>query len=89
MADKIFWMTRKEQLMPPVKCLLISAGLLVLIFADVAHAYLDPGTGSFILQMLLAGLVGGIVAIKIFWRSIKLKLSSLFSKKQKKQDDDK
>jgi len=70
------------------KILFIYGGLLVLIFADVAQAYLDPGTGSYILQMVLAGLVGGLVAVKIFWRSIKLWLSGLFSGKAKKQNDD-
>jgi len=35
-----------------------------------AHAYLDPGTGSFILQMLIAGAVGAAMAIKAFWGNI-------------------
>ena len=32
-----------------------------------AHAYLDPGTGSFVLQGLLATLAGGAVALKFYW----------------------
>ncbi|MFH1446051.1 MAG: hypothetical protein ABIG43_01395 [Chloroflexota bacterium] len=32
--------------------------------------YLDPGTGSFIIQMLLAGLLGGAVAVRIYWKKI-------------------
>jgi hypothetical protein len=38
--------------------------------------YLDPGSGSFIIQMLLAGLLGAGVAIRIYWKKIK----SLFNK---------
>ena len=34
-------------------------------------AYLDPGTGSMLIQILLAALLGAGVAIKIFWRNIK------------------
>ena len=34
-------------------------------------AYLDPGSGSMLLQVLLAVLLGAGVAIKIFWRNIK------------------
>ncbi len=32
--------------------------------------YLDPGSGSFIIQMLLAGLLGAAVAIRIYWKKI-------------------
>jgi len=34
-------------------------------------AYLDPGSGSMLIQILLAALLGAGVAVKIFWRSIK------------------
>lgn len=33
-------------------------------------AYLDPGTGSFIIQMVLAGLLGIVVVIRIYWKKI-------------------
>jgi hypothetical protein len=42
-------------------------------------AYLDPGSGSFLLQILLAAILGGGVLIKIYWR----KLKALFSRKPK------
>jgi len=32
--------------------------------------YLDPGTGSFIIQILLAGLIGVAVALRVYWRKI-------------------
>jgi len=32
--------------------------------------YLDPGSGSFIIQMLLAGLLGIAVAVRIYWKKI-------------------
>lgn len=44
-----------------------------LVFAFLtknSQAYLDIGTGSYIIQMLVAGLFGGLLAIKIFWRTI-------------------
>jgi hypothetical protein len=34
-------------------------------------AYLDPGTGSFILQVLAGGMFGGIFVIKRFWGQLK------------------
>lgn len=33
-----------------------------------AHAYLDPGSGSMILQVLLGGIAGAAVVIKMYWR---------------------
>ncbi len=30
--------------------------------------YLDPGTGSLIIQMLIGALVGGAVAARVFWK---------------------
>ena len=33
-------------------------------------AYLDPGTRSFILQMILAGVLGIAVAVRIYWKKI-------------------
>jgi len=60
-----------------------------LIYGD-AYAYIDPGTGSYFLQMLLAMLLGGLFAIKIFWSKIKSGLKSIFrmnKNKEKKNKD--
>jgi hypothetical protein len=41
-------------------------------FADGrVFAYLDPGTGSFVFQLLIAGVLSGLYAVKNSWRSIK------------------
>ena len=34
-------------------------------------AYIDPGSGSFILQALIATLAGILVAVNIYWQKIK------------------
>jgi len=57
----------------------------VFLCPRAAYAYLDPGTGSYIFQLLIAGLLGGLLAVKIFWSSIKKFLINLFS--GKKTDD--
>jgi hypothetical protein len=36
-----------------------------------AYAYLDPGTGSMILQVLLGGVAGVAVAGKFYWHRLK------------------
>ena len=57
---------------------------LILFAASVrpAHAYLDPGTGSYILQILAAGVLGGLFAVKTFWRQITTFLMDIFSRKK-------
>jgi hypothetical protein len=52
---------------------------LIIVFSPVkAHAYLDPGTGSYIIQMAIAGAVSALFAIKIFWKRLKEKLHGIF-----------
>ena len=41
------------------------------LFPKDAHAYLDPGTGSYILQLLIASLIGGLFVIKTYFQKIK------------------
>ena len=38
-----------------------------------AFAYIDPGSGSMIVQMLIGTLVGVGIAVKIYWQKIKMK----------------
>jgi hypothetical protein len=35
-----------------------------------AHAYLDPGSGSLIIQLVVAGLLGLAVTARLFWTNI-------------------
>ncbi len=68
------------------KILMVFA-LFYLIFPKQAYAYLDPGTGSYIFQLIMAGLFGVALVIKIFWRRIKAFLSAQFHKKQKEENE--
>jgi hypothetical protein len=47
--------------------------LTVLTFAvaSPAQAYLDPGTGTMILQIILGGVAGILVAGKLYWTRLK------------------
>lgn len=46
--------------------LLVSMQLLVLA-PPCAHAYVDPGSGSLLLQILLGGVAGAIVLVRYYW----------------------
>jgi hypothetical protein len=36
-----------------------------------AHAYLDPASGSMLLQLVLGGVAGAAVAVKLIWHRIR------------------
>jgi hypothetical protein len=52
--------------------------------AAPAYAYLDPGTGSSLLQGLFAGVAGVLAVLKLYWQRIK----TFFSAKKKPKHDD-
>jgi hypothetical protein len=41
-----------------------------LLLAEPAHAYVDPGTGSFLLQILLALFFGVAFTLRRVWRGL-------------------
>jgi hypothetical protein len=42
----------------------------VCIFTHSAYAYLDPGTGSMILQVLLGGVAGLALVGRLYWHKL-------------------
>jgi hypothetical protein len=67
----------------------LRSGMIIGVVASITfccpesgHAYLDPGAGSFIFQMLAAALLGVVFSIKLYWR----KIMNIFKKKNKADD---
>jgi FtsH-binding integral membrane protein len=60
-------------LFPLFTILLLSRGF----FVSDAYAYLDPGTGSVILQALIGVIAGVLITLKIYWYKLKEKLSRM------------
>jgi glucan phosphoethanolaminetransferase (alkaline phosphatase superfamily) len=48
------------------------------VFAVPAYAYLDPGTGSFIFQIMVGAVVGAVFVLKTYFNKIADKARSLF-----------
>ena len=46
-------------------------GLVILVFPGDAHAYLDAGTGSMLLQAMVAGIAAGMVLLRQYRAKIK------------------
>ena len=57
---------------------------LIFVLCFPAYAYLDPGTGSYFLQIIVATLLGAMYAIKQFLFKIKLFCINIFSKFKKR-----
>jgi hypothetical protein len=53
--------------------------IMVLGFPGRAEAYLDPTTGSMVLQVVSGGIIAVLAATKIYWHRIK----SIFRKSPK------
>lgn len=50
---------------------ILLACVFVMSFATTAGAYIDAGTGSFLTQFLLAGILGGAFVAKNAWSNFK------------------
>ena len=66
----------------------ITLALFCLTLPKTAYAYLDPGTGSYVIQMIIAALVGVAFVIKIYWGKTKTFLANLISKRPRDREDD-
>ena len=63
--------------------ILIMVITLLLILPVPSFAYLDPATGSMIIQGIIGAIAGLFVAVKLYWG----KLTSLFSRQEKSEAD--
>lgn len=45
--------------------------ILIVYTTQDSNAYIDPGSGSMMLQVLIAAVLGALTAVKIYWHKIK------------------
>lgn len=60
-------------------------GILLILLAFVtidSYGYIDPGTGSYIIQIVIAMAVGAGLGIKLFWKKIKDFFTKVFGGKK-------
>ena len=60
----------------------------LLRFLGKDSPYLDPGSGSFLLQLLIAGLLGLAVAVRAYWSRIKKFFARGKKPDEEETDDD-
>jgi hypothetical protein len=67
---------------------LVFVSLLLVASTQVAHAYVDPGTGSYVIQILIAAVVGAAFAVRVYWNKIKGLFSRSSSEGQGTESDE-
>tara|TARA_A100001391_G_scaffold111311_1_gene74664 strand:- start:52 stop:261 length:210 start_codon:yes stop_codon:yes gene_type:complete len=61
----------------------ITGGIAILSLSSPAHAYIDPATGSIILQAA----IGAVAGATLFFRTSLFKVKALFSRKDTSVDE--
>ena len=69
--------------MPRKRVILLWLAVQLAGFSTAAHAYLDPGTGSILVQSLLAGIAGAAAVVSLYWQRIK----AFFTNRRKQPHD--
>ena len=64
------------------------AAVILLASHRTAHAYIDPGTGGMLLQLLLGGVAGSLVIIKLYWFRLRQAFSRIFGGQSKQEKSD-
>jgi hypothetical protein len=65
-------MKEPEIAMQSVRLVLVLS--MIVLLSDASgplYAYLDPGTGSMVVQAIFAAVVGAIAIVKVYWTRIK------------------
>lgn len=45
--------------------------IVCLLMATPAYAYVDPGVGSMLVQLLTGGVAGALVLLRLFWNRLR------------------
>lgn len=55
--------------------ILTVASVFLMVYTLPAYAYIDPGTGSLVIQSVIGAIAAIGLTIKLYWHKIKLKFS--------------
>lgn len=62
-------------------------GVAVFLLPSHAHAYIDPGTGGLIIQIVAGGIAGSLVILRLYWGRVKAVFSRQPEKPSAEQSD--
>jgi len=69
---------------------LLAMSIIFISFEERCFAYIDPGTGSMVLQVIIGMIFGSLLFLKMYFKKIKKFFSHLFfwTKKEKEAKDE-
>ena len=70
-----------------LKLFSISIFINIFVLAGNSYAYIDPGTLTAFLQLIIAGIVGALVTIKLWWYKFQNFLTKISKKIKKKENN--
>lgn len=68
--------------------ILVLALYYLFVSVRVVHAYLDPGSGSFLFQILIGTLLGLVMSVKVYWGRIRNFFVKFFSRKKRTSENE-
>ena len=71
--------------MKSVRLIAFAVGVIAVASSSPAYAYLDPGTGTMLLQAILGAIAVGLVTLKFYWQRVTSSLSQMFGRQGKDQ----
>ena len=64
----------------------LSLVLVLFLFPVNVYAYIDLGTGSYMLQLMIGSFLGAAYVLKVYWRKVLGFFRNLFLKSQKEKN---
>lgn len=58
----------------------------LLLWPMSAYAYIDPGTGAMVLQLLIAGIVAALATVKMWWYRGRRFINNILKKKPRSHE---
>ena len=65
-----------------MKTILWTLFFVLILFTRQSDAYIDPGSGSYVLQLIVASFFAIVFTLKVFWRNIRAFFAGASGKKQ-------
>ena len=64
-----------------MRAIILFCSVSIFVLPKDGYGYLDPGAGSYVLQVLAAALLGTLFSLRIYWKRIKDFIKRTFGKK--------
>ena len=79
------WFLRQVRRVFDVGWQFVLVAFAFIFMASPAQAYIDPGVGGMLLQLLLGGVAGVVVIMRLYWERVTSTVRKVFGLKESKE----